>query len=306
MKNISNYITTQHFARARGRLRTSRNTIKKIVDDNIESGDVLELARAAGIQAARKTSDLLIFHHNLAIDWVDVAFTLDGDSIIVTAEAETVAKTGVEMEAMTAANVALLNLYDMLSPYDKELDITNVRLLKKSGGRDDFSELFEHPVKAVLLRISDGVVDGSRRDNSSAAVEEELVYNGVEIIEKKVIRSQADDIRKELETVADSDRCHLIFTIGATGLEKADKVSDITANILEVDIPGITEAIRGFGRHRTPYANYSRTSAGIRGNTIIVNLPGSSRGATESIQALFPGLKHALRMMSQGKLRRID
>lgn len=306
MINVSNKITTLRFARAGGSIRTTRDVIRKIDEDDIPKGDVLEVSRVAGIQAAKKTSELLTFCHNLPLEWVDISFHLEDDTIHVKAEAEAIARTGVEMEALTAATTTLLNIYDMLKPFDKEMEISSICLLEKTGGKSDFAENFDHPVKAALLRISDGVTDGSREDNSTGAVEEALGLHGVEIKQKKVLRSDENEIFEELSELADSGRYHLIFTIGATGLDQRDIISEITEEIIDYDIPGIPEAMREFGRSRTPYANYSITTAGVRGDTIIINLPGSSRGAIESVQALFPGLKHALRMMNKGKLRVIE
>lgn len=306
MINVSNKITTLRFARAGGTIKTRKDVIQKIVDDDIEKGDVLEVSRVAGIQAAKKTSELLIFCHNLPLEWVDVFFHFDGDTIHVKAEAEAIARTGVEMEALTAASTALLNIYDMLKPLDKEMEISSIRLLEKTGGKSDFDDDFDHPVKAALVRISDSVADGTREDQSTSAVEDVLDHFNVEVAQKVVIRSGREEVAKKIEELADSSSYHLIFTIGATGLNDGDIVAEITKELIEYEIPGIPEAMREFGRNRTPYANYSRTAAGVRGETIIINLPGSSRGAKESVHALFPGLKHALRMMNKGKLRKIE
>ncbi|REL38857.1 bifunctional molybdenum cofactor biosynthesis protein MoaC/MoaB [Rhodohalobacter sp. SW132] len=306
MINVSNKISTLRFARAGGSIKTREDVIRKIVDDEIEKGDVLEVSRVAGIQAAKKTSELLIFCHNLPLEWVDITFHLDGDTIHVKAEAEAIARTGVEMEALTAASTALLNIYDMLKPLDKEMEISSIRLLEKTGGKSDFDDEFDHPVKAALVRISDNVADGTREDNSTSAVEDVLDHFNVEVAKEVVIRSGREEVAKKIKELADSNDYHLLFTIGATGLDHGDIVAEITKKLIEYEVPGIPEAMREFGRNRTPYANYSRTAAGVRGGTIIINLPGSSRGAKESVHALFPGLKHALRMMNKGKLRKIE
>lgn len=306
MINVSDKITTLRYALAGGSIRTTKEVIRKIVENDIPKGDVLEVSRVAGIQAAKKTSELLIFCHNLPLEWVDISYNLEGDTIHVKAEAEAIARTGVEMEALTAASTTLLNIYDMLKPFDKEMEINSVRLLKKTGGKSDFAEDFDQPVRTALVRISDDVADGSRKDNSTGVVEELLGLHGVRTDLKKVIRADKNEIENELTELSDGGRYHLLFTIGATGFEMQDVVSEITQNLVEYDIPGIPEAMREFGRSRTPYANFSRMTAGVRSGTIIINLPGSSRGATESVQSLFPGLKHALRMMNKGKLREIE
>lgn len=306
MINVSNKINTLRYACAGGSIKTRKDVIQKIVDDNIEKGDVLEVSRVAGIQAAKKTSELLIFCHNLPLEWVDISFQLEEDTIHIKAEAEAIARTGVEMEALTAASTALLNIYDMLKPLDKEMEISSIRLLEKTGGKSDFDDQFKHSVKAAILRLSHSVAEGSREDNTTDIIEEILNHHSVEVVHKEVIRPDENQLFDRLESLADSGQFQLLFTSGATGLEWGDIAMEITEEVLDFEIPGIPEAMREFGRNRTPYANYSRATAGVRGNTIIINLPGSSRGASESVHALFPGLKHALRMMNRGNLRKIE
>jgi len=306
MINVSGKISTLRLAKAGGSLKTRTEVIQRVINKDIPKGDVLEVSRVAGIKAAKKTSELLIFCHNLPLEWVDIFYKIEGDTIHVVAEAEAIARTGVEMEALTAVSTTLLNIYDMLKPLDKEMEISSIRLLEKTGGKSDFDDQFEHPVKAAILRISDEVEEGSREDNSTGSVKEILNQHTVEADYSKVISSDKKQILDHLIKLADSNLYHLLFTIGSTGLEKRDVVSEITKELIDFEIPGISEAMREFGRNRTPFANYSRTTAGVRGNTIIINLPGSSRGAAESVQALFPGLKHALRMMNKGKLRKIE
>ena len=110
-------------------------TLSLIQSGNATKGDVLGIARIAGIQGAKKTSDLIPLCHPIALSSVGVEFDLREDRICVTASARTTGPTGVEMEALTAASVALLTLYDMAKAMDRAMVITGVRLLAKSGGR---------------------------------------------------------------------------------------------------------------------------------------------------------------------------
>lgn len=305
MINVSNKISTLRYAKAAGSLVTSREIIQKVLDKDVPKGDVLEISRVAGIQAAKKTSELLTFCHNLPLEWVDLFFRIEDDTIFVEAEAVAIARTGVEMEALTAASTALLNMYDMLKLFDKEMEIRSIRLLEKTGGKSDFKNHFKQPVRAALIRISDEIVDGTRKDTSSSSATEILNQYNVDIDHSETIRSDKKIVGDKIKSLADSDQYHLIFTIGATGLEKEDRVSEVTGELIDFEIPGIAEAMRSFGRERTPHANFSRTTAGVRKNTMIINIPGSTRGASESLHSLFPGLLHALKMLNKGSLREI-
>lgn len=306
MINVSVKSNTLRYARAEGFLQVDDEIIRLVKEKKVPKGDLLEVSRTAGIQAAKKTSELLVFCHNLPLEWVEISYEFEKNNIRVQAEAAAISRTGVEMEALTAASTALLNMYDMLKPFGTKMTISGVRLMEKRGGKSDFDDHFEHPVKAALLRISDAVADGTRDDNSTGVVEKILNNYQVQVCNKKTIRADKKTMTEEISALADSDQYHFLFTLGATGLTKNDIILETTRELLSYEIPGIAEGMREFGRNRTPFANFSRTTAGVRNNTIIINLPGSSRGASESVHALFPGLKHALRMMNKGKLRVIE
>jgi len=135
MVDISAKADTAREALAEGSIQMSAETLTAIKEGRAKKGDVLAVARIAGIMAAKKTSDLIPLCHPIALSSVSVDFDLREDRICVTACARTTGPTGVEMEALTAATVALLTLYDMAKALDRAMVITGVRLLAKSGGR---------------------------------------------------------------------------------------------------------------------------------------------------------------------------
>ncbi|NBU84762.1 MAG: cyclic pyranopterin monophosphate synthase MoaC [Sphingomonadaceae bacterium] len=135
MVDISAKADTAREALAEGSIQMSAETLTAIKEGRAKKGDVLAVARIAGIMAAKKTSDLIPLCHPIALSSVSVDFDLREDRICVTACARTTGPTGVEMEALTAASVALLTLYDMAKALDRAMVITGVRLLAKSGGR---------------------------------------------------------------------------------------------------------------------------------------------------------------------------
>ena len=116
-------------------MTASATTIQAIRDGQIPKGDPLPIAKASAVIAAKKTTDWIPYCHNIPIEFVGVDFDLQADRIVVDVCVKTVAKTGVEMEAMTAATAAVLTLYDMLKAVDRAMTIEDVRLLSKSGGR---------------------------------------------------------------------------------------------------------------------------------------------------------------------------
>ena len=135
MVDISAKDATVREAVAKGRINMSAEALEAIKAGAVKKGDVLATARIAGIMAAKKTSELIPLCHPLALSMVAVDFDFDDDGIRVTALARLTGQTGVEMEAMTAASVALLTIYDLAKALDKAMVISNVRLLSKSGGK---------------------------------------------------------------------------------------------------------------------------------------------------------------------------
>jgi cyclic pyranopterin phosphate synthase len=133
--DIGDKAITHRRAVATARLEAQPETIRLIMGGELKKGDALAVARIAGIMAAKKTSELIPLCHPIPLTKVSVEITEDGPALLVTATAETTAQTGVEMEAMTAASVAALTLYDMAKSHDRAMRITSVQLEEKSGGK---------------------------------------------------------------------------------------------------------------------------------------------------------------------------
>lgn len=136
MVDVGGKEQTLRIARASGRVQMAGETLQLIRDRRLAKGDVLEVARLAGIMAAKKTGDLIPLCHPLSLDAVEIRFEFPSDNLIeIQAETRLVAKTGVEMEALTAVSVAALTIYDMCKAVDRGMTIRDVRLEEKSGGR---------------------------------------------------------------------------------------------------------------------------------------------------------------------------
>jgi cyclic pyranopterin phosphate synthase len=133
--DIGGKAVTARRAVARAVLEAQLATIDAIVGGTLKKGDALAVARIAGIMAAKKTSDLIPLCHPIALNKVDVDITAEGNTLVILATAETSDRTGVEMEAMIAASVAALTLYDMAKGIDRAMRVTAVELMEKSGGK---------------------------------------------------------------------------------------------------------------------------------------------------------------------------
>ena len=136
MVDVTTKAVTERMARARGRVRMATDSLRRIVDRKVEKGDVLEVARLAGIMAAKRTADLIPLCHPLPLEAVRIEFEIrQENSISIEAEVRTTARTGVEMEALTAVTVAALTIYDMCKSIDRNIRLEEVQLEEKTGGR---------------------------------------------------------------------------------------------------------------------------------------------------------------------------
>jgi len=300
MIDVSHKFNTLRWATAKGTLTTTTETIERVKNKTVPKGDVLQVARAAGIQAAKRTSDWIVFCHPLLLDWVEVFFEVSETQIEVSAEVKAIWRTGVEMEAMTAVSGALLNMYDMLKPLETDIIFSDIRLVKKKGGKSQFTDTFDSPLKCAVLVISDSTFAGDREDKSGKIICSFLENQPVSTDFYEILPDKPEMITNRLIELVDNEKVDLIFTTGGTGFGPKDWTPEATKKVIEKEAPGIVEAIRKHGKERTPYAMLSRELAGLRGKSVIVNLPGSSKGAKESMEALFPGLLHGFPMIWGG------
>ena len=143
MVNVGDKADTVRVAVARGSVKMQPETLALIMEGNMKKGDVLTVAQLAGIMAAKRTSDLVPLCHPMRLTRVDVEFTLDAatSSIHCRAQTETVARTGVEIEALGAVQTCLLTIYDMCKAVSQKMEIKSCKLIQKSGGKSDFSHL---------------------------------------------------------------------------------------------------------------------------------------------------------------------
>jgi molybdopterin adenylyltransferase len=152
-------------------------------------------------------------------------------------------------------------------------------------------------MRVTILTISDSVSQGTHKDASGAAVCERCVQLGWDVVAEVILPDEPAAIRDRLMFLADSDATDLILTTGGTGIGPRDSTPEATTEACHKLLPGIAELMRDEGRKKTPRAVLSRAVAGVRGRMLIVNLPGSPRGALESLDAVADLLPHALQVL---------
>jgi molybdenum cofactor biosynthesis protein MoaC len=297
MFDIGDKSETLRIATARAIVKVRPRTIQLIQEGKSPKGNIVDAARISATMAAKRTWDLLPYCHPIPIDHIKVDILIKTESIEVDVQVKTTWKTGVEMESLTGASIAALTIYDMLKPIDESLVIESIKLLAKSGGMKDFYEKYSKPLKAVVIVISDSVSKGERRDKSGKLAVERLNSSGFEVVDYRVIPDDASQIESSLIIACDERKVDLVLTCGGTGLGPHDVTPEATGRLLDKEVIGISEALRMHGQKRTPLSMLSRGAAGVRGKTVIVNLPGSVKAVSESLDALIPGILHASKML---------
>ena len=272
------------------------NIMSTIKDGNSPKGNIFEIAKVAGTLGAKKTSDLIPYCHPIPIDDVKVEVMIETGRVRIIVKVKSIWKTGVEMEALTGATIAALSVYDILKPLDISLSIDNIKLLEKHGGIGDFREKYTNKLEATVITISDS--RKKDQDESGKLIINALTKNGFSIVAYKVIPDDIKIIEKELIYYSDELKVNIIITTGGTGVGPHDVTPEATKGILEKEVLGISENLRDYGQSRTPLSMLSRGVSGIRGNTLIVNMPGSTNAVSQSINALFPGVMHIFSMIA--------
>jgi cyclic pyranopterin monophosphate synthase len=270
---------------------SKKETIDAINNHTVPKGNVFEIAKAAGLFAVKKTSDIIPDCHPLPIEYTAIKYAIEDLSIKITVEVKTIYKTGVEVEAMHGASVVALTLYDMLKPIDKGIEISAIRLLEKKGGKSDIKALKENK-KAAIILCSDSISSGKKDDAAGRKIKEKLRQYNIETSEYTIIPDDMNLLEVKFnQALKDSN---LIIICGGTGLTKKDQVPETIKPMLDTEIPGIMEAARNYGQQRTSLAMISRGIAGMAGKTLVLTVPGSLKGAEDTMNALFPGLLHIL------------
>lgn len=275
---------------------SSEETINIINQNKVPKGNIFEMSKAAGLLGVKKTPELLPDCHPMPIESTSISYELNGLDIVIQVEVKTIYKTGVEVEAMHGASIVALNIYDMLKPIDKGIEIKNIKLLRKKGGKSDFKNEKYREINARVVVCSDTISKGLKEDRAGEVILEKLHAHGLVNTSKTIIADEAKEIIASVEQAKEDGIKLMIFT-GGTGLSSRDITPETIQPMLDKEIPGISEAIRNYGQARMPYAFLSRSIAGTIGGMLVITLPGSTNGAKESMDALFPHVLHAFKVL---------
>jgi cyclic pyranopterin monophosphate synthase len=300
MVDITHKTNTLRIATAQAIVQVSkRETVEAIQNRTVPKGDVFEMAKAAGFLAVKKTPDLLPDCHPIPVEYTGVQYRIEDLTIVIELTVKTIYKTGVEVEAMHGASVVALTMYDMLKPIDKGVEIRNIRLLEKKGGKSDRKAAPEG-LKVAVVVCSDSISQGIGEDKSGKKIVEKLTAFELDVSDYSVIADDKAGIQAKLVALQDANY-DLVLITGGTGLSPRDVTPEAVSELLDREIPGIAETARQYGQERVPTSMLSRSVAGFINEMLVITMPGSTGGVTEYIDALFPHVLHVFNVLEGQK-----
>ncbi|MCX2679201.1 molybdopterin-binding protein [Galbibacter sp. EGI 63066] len=286
--DLSNHIKTARTSIAEISLKLSEKAVSTL------SVELLESAKNAAELAVKSASTSIPGAYPSLIDHIAVDSEQKGNGLTFKVTAKAIHKTDLNVEAMYGASVAGLTVYNKLKKLDVIAEMGAVRIVTNKGGQKSFKRMYTSNLTAAVVVCSDSISAGKKEDAAGKAIIEKLKRCDVKADHYEVIPDQKSIIaEKAVELSKDH---HLLIYTGGTGLSLRDVTPEALRPLLEREIPGIEEAIRSYGQERVPFAMLSRSVAGTIGNCLVLALPGSTNGAKESMDAIFPHVLHLFKI----------
>jgi cyclic pyranopterin monophosphate synthase len=294
MNYITNKTSTQRTATASAKLLCNETTFLAIKNNQLPKGSPFDICLSAGLLAAKQTPYLIPHCHPVFLDGLTIEFHLcdstQGKSHFKKGEygvwikgfGKCVGRTGIEMEVITAVSVSAITFYDLLKPLgSKDLIISDIKLLEKTGGRSQQKPIDTELKKAVLLNLSSRPVD-----KITPIVVDFFAKYEIELVHNELIKDLSM-LPKKINHWAEKE-IPLLFTIGRTSANH--ELSKILVPLIETKTDGIVHAMYHHGYQRSPESIDSNLLAGFIKKSLLITLPGSSGGVSECLDAIFPSL----------------
>ena len=312
MINVGRKRPTSRIAVAYGKIQLTQQAYSTIKERKLPKGDVLALAEVAAILGAKKTPEIIPMCHTLPLDEVSTHFVFDEETLAIEVfcQAAAHAKTGVEMEALTGVNAALLTIWDLTKAIEPNLMIGDIKLLVKTGGKSGIwtnpngipSWLQEqlsitkttNPFQAAIVVMSDRASQGIYEDESGKLLQQKIKHANGNVVTYRLIPDEASTIKSTLIDICETSNIDLILASGGTGPGPRDVTPEVLTSIADRELIGFGEMLRRESAYFTDTAWLSRMSAVMLGKTLIISFPGSPKAIHECWGIIEPFIGDAL------------
>lgn len=291
MMDVCSRLATKRSAVAACELRALPETLQKVQTGDLSDGNPIPLARFAAIQAAKRTHEWIPHCHSISVDCVTVDFKFLKDRIQIEAQVIATAKTGVEVEAITAASVAAITLYGNLSPIDCSMEIGAIKLVRSSEG--ELAAAPEIKWSGLVIVMSDRVSAGKQVDISGDILLRAMKEHGAQNASLVVLPDDPELLSAAVRQGIDQG-LELIVVTGGTGLGERDITHQTLKLLIDRELPGVTSAYLTYSQTRVPTAMLGSPLAGLSRKTLILAIPGSPGACTDAVACLFPSLVHGI------------
>jgi cyclic pyranopterin phosphate synthase len=295
MVDVSAKPVTVRAARARASVLASAEALALLREGALPKGDALAVARIAGIAGAKQTPALIPLCHPIGLTNVEVTAQVMDRSVRLEASARAVGRTGVEMEALTAATVAGLALIDMIKGIDRSATLASIQVVAKSGGRSGDWTL--ELGRAAVVTVSDRSTAGTRPDTSGPVLVDGLRTAGFICDAAAVVPDEVAAIREAVMACV-TEGAGLVLTTGGTGLGPRDHTPEALSELFDAPAPGLADLLRRVTGNT--FAALSRGVAGLIGRSLVIALPGSPAAAEDALAALGPLFPHLIAQLAGG------
>lgn len=268
-------------------------TISAVVENRVPKGNVFEMAKVAGLFAVKSTAQILPNSHPKPIEFTGIEYQIQDLEIHILVKVKSVCKSDLEMEALHGATIVALTIYDMLKPIDKGISILKIQSEERTQKISNVGN--QKAITTALVVCSNAIYNGFKPDSAGQEILSILKAQNIHPNSYEIIPDDLQQIREKAKSLSALNQ--LVIFCGGSGLSKTDITPEALESLLERRIPGIEEAMRSYGQIRTPYAMFSRSLAGMIGDCLVLALPGSTRGAKESVEAIFPAILHVIKSM---------
>ncbi|WP_335966411.1 molybdenum cofactor synthesis domain-containing protein [Galbibacter sp. PAP.153] len=258
--------------------------------------EVFAEVKTTVLLAVKNTPSILPNAHPFLIDAIEITDLLEENKLTFTVMVKGIHKTNLDAEAMLGASIAGIALRQFFNGNpDGGVDLGPVKMVSGKGGIDKFKRMYPLGLKAAVVVCSDTISERKKEDAAGKAIIKKLKECNVEVLNYEIVPDEKDIIASKAKELS-RDHNLLIYT-GGTGLSYRDITPEALKPLLDREIPGIEEAIRSYGQERMPFAMLSRSMAGTIGNCLVLALPGSTNGARESMEAIFPHVLHVFKIL---------